>query len=70
MSGSGREILPAVREWWEAHPDVRGCQESIPKVWESILEVCEWSGHPSNVPEGWEALLDVREWSDGPSRCL
>ena len=46
MTGSGREILPAVREWWEAHPDVRGCRESLPEVQEAILEVCEWSGHP------------------------
>ena len=23
MSGSGREILPNVWEWWEALPDVR-----------------------------------------------
>ena len=46
MTGSGREILPAVREWWEAHPDVRGCRESLPEVREAILEVCKWSGHP------------------------
>ena len=69
MSGSGRETLPAVWEWWEAHPDVRGCRESIPEVREAILEVCEWSGHPLDVPERWESLLDVRQLSGGPPGC-
>ena len=39
MSGSARETLPNVREWWESLPDVReasrmsGCgQEAIPDV--------------------------------------
>ena len=31
MSGSSRETIPAVRGWWEAHPDVREWTKSYPE---------------------------------------
>ena len=42
MSGSGRETLPNVQEWWKSGSD----WETLPEVWEPIPNVREWSGDP------------------------
>ena len=80
MSGSGREILPDVPEWWEALLDVRqlsgvppDVREALPVLWESSGDHpgCPGVvGRPSRMSgSGWEALPDVREWSGGPPGC-
>ena len=69
MSGSDRETLPAVREWWEAHPTSGVVGSPSRKFerpsWRSV------NGRDTlpDVPEGWEALLDVRQLSGGPPGC-
>ena len=63
MSGSGRETLPVVPEWWEALLDVREWLGGPP----------EYPGVVRRPPRmslcGWEALPDVRVWSGGPPGC-
>ena len=47
MSGSSRETLPNVQEWWQALPDVREALWMSGSGWESFPDVPEWSGGPS-----------------------
>ena len=55
MYGSGRESLLNVRVWSGGPPGCLGevgrpsrmsgsSQEALPNVWESLSNVCEWSG--------------------------
>ena len=53
MYGSSRETIPAVREWWEAHPDVREWTKGYTKFLEVVRRPCRMSG------SGWETLPDV-----------
>ena len=46
MSGSSRETLPNVQEWWQALPDVRKASRMSGSGWESFPDVPEWSGGP------------------------
>ena len=56
MSGSGRETLPAVREWWEPSWMSRSPARSSGNGLDTLLDVAE----------GWEALPYVRQLSGGP----
>ena len=60
MSGSGRETLLDVLEWWEALPDIR--------VWSKGYPECpEMVGRPFRMSaNGQEAILDVRKLSGRP----
>ena len=60
MSGSGRETLPDVPEWWEALPDIRVWSKGYPECSEMVGSPARMSGC------GREALPDVREWSRDP----
>ena len=51
MSGSGRETLPNVREWWKALLDVRQLSRGPPDVREALPIVREWSRDPTECPE-------------------
>ena len=64
MSGSGRETLPDVSEWWEALLDVREWLGGPP----GHLVVVNWPSWMSW--SGWKALPDVHEWSGVPPGCL
>ena len=56
MSGSGWKALPDVREWsWMCERPSLMCgsgRETLPNVWEALLDIQEWS----------EGLPDVQEW--------
>ena len=52
-SGSGRGVLPEVREWSGGHP---GCPGVV--GWFSRMSV-----------SSREIFPEVREWSGGPPRC-
>ena len=63
MSGSSRETIPAVWEWWEALPDVlkwSGDPLGCPAVVGS---------HCWMYRNAWETLPNVREFSGGPPGC-
>ena len=61
----GREALTDVQEWWKALPDVQEVSwmcgrpsrlsgsgwETIPNVWEALLDIREWSEGPPGSPE-------------------
>ena len=63
MSGSGRETLADVPEFWEALLDVRQLSGGL--LYVRVV------GMPSRMSEsGREALPNVQEWSGGPPGCL
>ena len=60
MSGSGREALPNVREWWEALHDVLLTTPGHRGV---VGKTSRMSGSSREI------LPDVREWSGGLPEC-
>ena len=80
MSGSGWKTLPAVREWWEALPDVRELSGVSPGSLGGQLGGLGMVGTPSRMSlRGgrplWMsgscrvALPDTHEWSGGLPIC-
>ena len=72
MSGSGREALPDVREWWGGLPGCPGvfgrpsrmpcsCREALPYP-VAVGRASRMCGRPSCMPcSGQEALMEVLE---------
>ena len=61
MSGSGREVLPDVREWSR---NLSGCLGVVRRP----SRMSTSGGRPSRISgSGWETLLDDREWSLVPT---
>ena len=54
MSGSGRETITDVLEWWEALPDIWEWSKGPPESPGAVEK-------PSRIP-GREAILDLRKW--------
>ena len=60
MSGSGREVLPEVREWSGC---LLGCPGEVGRPFQN-----SWSGREASRMSriGGDAHPDIREWSGGP----
>ena len=80
MSGSGREILPDVRECRETLMDVREwsgdppkCPGGLPGCSPVAVKPPQMSGSGRkallDIREWWVAFKDVREWTGGPPGC-
>ena len=73
MSGSGREVLPNVREWSGGPPRCPGVVERSSWMFGSDGRACRMSRSGQEAlgvsGNGREALPDVREWSGGPRGC-
>ena len=70
MSGSGREVLPDIREWSGGPPGCPGLLGSSYRFRYDSTEFPGVVGRPSRMSEsGREALPDVREWSGDSSWC-
>ena len=64
MSGSGREVLPDVREWSRGYPECPGVVGRSSRLYVS-------GGRPFQMTgSGRDSLTDVRKWSGDPPACL
>ena len=68
MSGSGRQALPYVQEWWKVPPECPGVVARPSRMSGcgriALPDVPQWSGWPSRMfGSGQEALPDVQELS-------